>query len=250
MACPTVCGISCLLLEDYRARFPGRPDFRNSTLKILLAHNAVDLGNVGPDNQFGYGSVRIVPAIDFMRGGHFRESSVDQGRTAHYRVTLPARAPRLKVTIAWDDVSGTVNTVPNLVNDLDLRVFSPADVQAFPWTLDPMNPSAPAVRIQRNSRDNIEQVLVDNPQPGDWRIEVLGFNVPIGPQSFSICASPNLAESGCLGDLNGDRQVDQADLGILLSCYHSGPCGDLDGDGDTDQADLGILLSRYGTSCE
>ena len=40
--------------------------------------------------------------------------------------------------------------------------------------------------------------------------------------------------------------VDQADLGILLSCYLTSDCGDLDGNGDTDQADLGILLASYG----
>ncbi|HEB61493.1 MAG TPA: hypothetical protein ENJ06_06680 [Phycisphaeraceae bacterium] len=48
------------------------------------------------------------------------------------------------------------------------------------------------------------------------------------------------------GDLDGDGDVDQADLGILLSCYLTSDCGDLDGDGDTDQADLGLLLSNYG----
>ena len=47
------------------------------------------------------------------------------------------------------------------------------------------------------------------------------------------------------GDINGDCRVDQADLGILLSCYEINNCGDLDNDGDTDQADLGILLANY-----
>ncbi|MCK4874133.1 MAG: hypothetical protein KAS72_15525 [Phycisphaerales bacterium] len=53
----------------------------------------------------------------------------------------------------------------------------------------------------------------------------------------------------CPGDLDGDGDVDQADLGILLSAYGLGDGGDLDGDGDTDQADLGILLGNYDTIC-
>lgn len=56
----------------------------------------------------------------------------------------------------------------------------------------------------------------------------------------------------CVGDLNGDRWVHQADLGILLSDWGclSPPCpGDVDGDGDTDQSDLGLLLSRWGVTC-
>ncbi|MCK4873037.1 MAG: right-handed parallel beta-helix repeat-containing protein [Phycisphaerales bacterium] len=53
----------------------------------------------------------------------------------------------------------------------------------------------------------------------------------------------------CLGDLDGDRDVDQSDLGILLADYLIGPGGDLDSDGDTDQNDLGILLAVYGLPC-
>ncbi len=48
------------------------------------------------------------------------------------------------------------------------------------------------------------------------------------------------------GDLDGDGDVDQLDLGILLAAYLINGNGDLDGDGDTDQADLGILLANYG----
>jgi len=54
------------------------------------------------------------------------------------------------------------------------------------------------------------------------------------------------AENGQIpGDLDNDGDVDQADLGILLSCYEINDCGDIDGDGDTDQADLGLLLANY-----
>jgi len=59
-------------------------------------------------------------------------------------------------------------------------------------------------------------------------------------------------ETECPGDLNGDGQRDQADLGILLADWGctGGDCpGDVDGDGDTDHADLGFLLSVYGEPC-
>jgi hypothetical protein len=51
------------------------------------------------------------------------------------------------------------------------------------------------------------------------------------------------------GDLDGDGDVDQSDLGLLLSDWGctGGNCpGDVDGDGDTDQSDLGILLANWG----
>ena len=57
---------------------------------------------------------------------------------------------QLKVTLVWDDVPGTPNVDPALVNDLDLRVFDPSSQQHFPWTLDPANPGNPAVQHRRN----------------------------------------------------------------------------------------------------
>ena len=63
MAAPTTTGLCALLLEDFRFEMPDAPDPRNSTLKMMLAHTAEDRGNLGPDYQFGYGSVRVVDAI-------------------------------------------------------------------------------------------------------------------------------------------------------------------------------------------
>ena len=55
------------------------------------------------------------------------------------------------------------------------------------------------------------------------------------------------------GDSDLDGDVDQADLGLLLSAFGSSlgdgnynPEADADMDGDIDQADLGILLSNFG----
>jgi hypothetical protein len=52
----------------------------------------------------------------------------------------------------------------------------------------------------------------------------------------------------CVGDLDGDGDTDQSDLGILLADWGctSDCVGDLDGDDDTDQSDLGILLADWG----
>ena len=206
-ASPTVCGSCALLLQDFRDQFPGAPDPRNSTLKILLAHNAQDIQNVGPDYQTGYGSIRIKDTIDFMRTGNFLEGEVGQSETLSVLAPVSAGAAQLKVTIAWDDVPGTPNVVPSLINDLDLRVFDPLGAQAYPWTLNPTDPSAPAVRTTRNSIDNIEQVLVDAPMAGVWRIDVVGFSIPQGPQSFSLAASPRLVPCSPAGVITLNRAL-------------------------------------------
>ncbi len=61
-------------------------------------------------------------------------------------------------------------------------------------------------------------------------------------------------EPFCFGDLDGDNDVDLADLAQLLANYGtpSGAVyedGDLDGDGDVDLTDLAGLLGVYGTTC-
>ncbi|MCK4874085.1 MAG: NF038122 family metalloprotease [Phycisphaerales bacterium] len=64
----------------------------------------------------------------------------------------------------------------------------------------------------------------------------------------SDAATLTVGGEPCVGDLDGDGDVDQSDLGLLLAAYLLTDEGDLDGDGDTDQSDLGILLGDYGCS--
>ena len=128
----------------------------------------------------------------------------------------------IKVTLAWDDVPGTPNVDPVLVNDLDLRVIDGSATTHFPWTLDPADPSLPAVRTQRDGVNNIEQVVIDAPAPGAYRVEVVGFNVAVGPtQSFGVAASPSLVNCASAGNLatDRDRTTCQASLGIqVIDC--------------------------------
>ena len=67
----------------------------------------------------------------------------------------------------------------------------------------------------------------------------------------TVCPPPPPA---CPGDLNGDNQVDIADLTQLLANFGtaSGATpedGDMDEDGDVDITDLATLLARFGTVC-
>jgi len=82
---------------------------------------------------------------------------------------------------------------------------------------------------------------------GDPEQLLLNLTTP-GRHYFSGTCHP------CPGDLDGDSDVDLADLSVLLSNYGTGggagyEDGDLDGDGDVDLADLSGLLAVYGTSC-
>jgi len=74
-----------------------------------------------------------------------------------------------------------------------------------------------------------------------------------GPQYFTVEGLP----PSCPGDVNGDGDTDQSDLGLLLVTY--GKCegdldfiagADFDGSGCVDQADLGVLLADFGCTVQ
>lgn len=191
MASPTVAGITALLLEHHRNLSPGSDDPRNSTIKAILAQTALDLGNTGPDYQFGYGSVRASDAALLMLNRNYTETEVSQGGSATFQVTVNAGSD-FKATLAWDDAPAIPNIDTALVNNLDLVVTDPNGVRHFPWTLNPASPDSPAVQNQEDDVNNIEQVFVANAVPGVWTVEIRGTNVPEGSQPASLATSGSL----------------------------------------------------------
>ena len=72
------------------------------------------------------------------------------------------------------------------------------------------------------------------------------FAIQVCPAvALCLLALPAMAQS-CLGDLNADRTVTGADLGILLGQWGQTGSGDLNGDGIVGGADLGLLLGVWG----
>jgi predicted outer membrane repeat protein len=236
MASPTVCGLSALILQDFRAQYPGRPDPRNSTLKVFHAHTAEDRGNPGPDYQFGYGSVRVQRAIDFLRADDFYEDWTDQDHVSDFMIRIEPGDTELKVTIAWDDVPATPNVETALINDAGIIVTDPDGVRHFPWTLNPADPGAPAVQTQEDHVNNIEQVYVADPMEGVWRVQVVGYNVPEGPQVISIGGSPRISRDCDFNEVPDEQQIEEnpdidcAGEGIIDACE---PDCDEDGVADT-----------------
>lgn len=80
--------------------------------------------------------------------------------------------------------------------------------------------------------------LVDDVQVYDRALTCAEIN--------AMFQSPGSEAGPITPDLNGDGDVNGADLGLLLSSWGT-PAADLNGDGTTDGADLGVLLSAWGT---
>ncbi len=195
-------GCIALLLQDYRNLLSTTGNPLPSTVKGLLIHSAQDLDdstswyNRGPDYSSGYGLIRILDAINLMRSRLFHEGEITTSETAdHYSFWTEPGQTQVKVTLVWDDVPGAENANPALVNDLDLVVVDPDGKRYYPWTLDPANPSADAVRTVADHRNNVEQVLVDTTlaggqiPSGTWTLRVQKSSVPEPPQRYSLITS-------------------------------------------------------------
>ncbi|GAB4384953.1 MAG: hypothetical protein Kow0022_09160 [Phycisphaerales bacterium] len=222
MASPAVCGVSALLIQQWRLSNPGMPDMRNATLKAILANSAQDIVTPGPDYQSGYGSVRAQPAVDTIIENRVLEFEIAQGQTQFYTAVVQPGQSEFKITISWDDPPATPMTSNALINDVDLRVVGPDGTVYMPWTLDPSNPSAPAVQTVADHRNNTEQVAISAPAPGAYRIEIVGFNIAEGPTQVVGAACTNqmftCSSAGIVG-INGSRHACSSTLEInVIDC--------------------------------
>jgi hypothetical protein len=187
-ASPKVIGNIAILAQVFKDKNSGAEP-PSSLIRAILMNTADDLGNSGPDFIYGYGRPNLRRAYNIINNSQFITSSVDNGITNNHTITVPSNVKQVRVMIVWPDVAASVNAATAIVNDLNLSVTNPSSTSYNPWILD-SNPSvtsisAPATRGVDNL-NTIEQVTVDNPAAGSWTVNVNGFNIPSGPQTYYV----------------------------------------------------------------
>lgn len=177
MAAPNAAGTAALLLEHWRGK-NGNQTPRSSAQKALLMHTATDVteaGLAGPDYRTGYGLVNGLAGAQFLDRAYdgpdaVRTDHVIEGffprRGAFHSYAFVAAGGEVRASLAWIDPAGFINNAYNdrdyrsLLHDLDLFITDEDGRTWYPWTLDPDNPDAAAVRTMRNDVDNFEQVWI------------------------------------------------------------------------------------------
>ena len=191
MSCPATAGTIALLQEALMNS--GQPwPVLPSTIKGILINTAKDVGNTGPDYSFGHGKVDGLKAVDKIVIGEpsYVENQTTTGTVHIYDLTVPSGAERLKVTLVWSDPGGQGIAGKDLVNDLDLELVDPLASIELPWVLNPAVPADWAIKgVDR--LNNVETVEIESPAPGLWKARVTGFNIPTGPQSYSLLFTPD-----------------------------------------------------------
>lgn len=194
MSAPTVSGCIALWMQRWMATRLEPP--LSSTAKAVFVESADDLGDPGPEYDWGYGRVDVTAAVDLIDQNRYLEDSITQGETKTWTFTNSGALSLVSVTLAWDDPAAAANAATTLINNLNLRLIPPSGpAEHLPWVLNPANPSASAT-TGVNVRDNLEQVrLTGALATGTWIVEVTGASVPQGPQRFSLAFAPGMTLS-------------------------------------------------------
>jgi len=182
MATPGTTGTVALLYERYKNTYGTKP--LASLMKALVTNTAKDAGNPGPDYKYGFGNLNGLRAVKALDNKMFYTAAVANEGTYEKEITVPAGLTSLKVLLAYSDLPGTPGASSILVNDLDIKVVKDGTT-TLPWILNPTSPNSNALRGVDNM-NNIEQVTLENPAAGTYKIIVTGTKVPLNTQEFSV----------------------------------------------------------------
>lgn len=161
----------------------------NTLIKAIIINSADDVYTKGPDYFSGFGNINTSRAVNDMMDAKYFSGFVAQGESKNFKISVPANAANLKITLVWNDVAAAANAFTALINDIDLHIKDPANNNYFPWVLNSLPDSTALAQLpvrKRDSLNNIEQVSIDIPPAGDYIISVNGFNISSTSQDFHI----------------------------------------------------------------
>lgn len=186
MACPQVAGAAALLAERMK-QVDGTVFPRSDLLKVLLINGADDIGVDGPDFTFGFGFLNIERSLIMIDNKRHETGSVTNGSEVTYSINVPPNTSQAKVTVCWHDAPASPLASKMLVDDLDLEVSAPGGNTHLPLILDPAPANINNIAVEGVDRlNNTEQVVINNPAPGNYTIRIKGHNIPSGTRSFAV----------------------------------------------------------------
>lgn len=192
-----VSGISLLLQHSWQRASANQSLPPASLVKAILINSADEVGNEGPDYASGYGNANASNAVLTMEDKRFFTSSLQQGNTRIFPITVGPGIRKLKATLCWTDPPGTPNNSKALMNDLDLQLVQTSTGNIIlPWVLssaahaDSLNKPA---RRDTDTLNNTEQVSIEDPPPGNYQLIVKSSGLA-GDQEFSIAWQADTAD--------------------------------------------------------
>ncbi|MBF7081561.1 S8 family serine peptidase [Desulfallas sp. Bu1-1] len=166
-----VTGGSAALLAEYFQHYTDLDKPSAALLKAVLINGARPLdGNV---RQAGFGLLDMAGTVLALQQKLFElednRKGIAEGDIETREFKVKSSETPFKVTLAWTDPPATPGAKKALVNNLDLVVISPDGKKHL--GNDSSGRGVP------DSKNNVEQVVINNPVPGNYKIEVHGTSV-------------------------------------------------------------------------
>ncbi len=181
-----VSGMGLLLQQQYQILYDTL--LRSDLLKAILINSANDVGNPHVDFKTGYGNLNAYEAIRTVRSNRFVVDSIQHDSTYTFSLSVPANVQNLKLSLVWNDVPAVSGNNKALINDLDLILHLDAE-SWLPWVLDETPDESSLSSDAERGEDhlnNIEQITLQDPMPGQYEIDVYGYDISSDYQPFAI----------------------------------------------------------------
>jgi hypothetical protein len=181
MAAPGASGGLALLYQRYR-QLNGGANPKNGLMKALVCNGTKDLGNTGPDYQYGFGWMNLLRSVDMMENNRYFTATVAAGSSNIHPITVPANTAQLKVMLYWNDPAASLLSIKTLVNDLDLEVTNASGTTFLPGVLDTSNTGVVNLAVSAADHlNNMEQVVINAPASGSYTLKVKGTAITQNP---------------------------------------------------------------------
>lgn len=206
MACPAVTGAGALVRQYFEegwypsgaANVADTITPSGALVKATLLNSTVDMTGVTgyPSNREGWGRVLLENSLYF--NGDIRATSLladirnldgfVTGEEASFPVQVTGNGEPLKITLVWTEPAAANMASQAAINDLDLEVRAPSGALYLGNVMD----TASGVSVTGGSADtinNVEMVILNGPETGEWTVTVKGTAVNEGTQGFALVAS-------------------------------------------------------------
>ncbi|MGA1821476.1 MAG: S8 family serine peptidase [Thermoplasmatota archaeon] len=203
MSCPITAGTAALVREYYNGTL-GLDAPSGALIKATLINGAWDMtpGQFGsdnpttqeinrrPDNDQGWGRIDLGNSLYPDNGSvkfidHHSGLETDDEINRSFQV-LPGN--ELRLSLVWSDYPAELTSSKQLVNDLDLVLYSPdggiyhGNDLTYPYD------------SSRDDKNPVEGITIPDPAPGIWKVSVNAYNVPMAPQHFALVISGNISD--------------------------------------------------------